>query len=209
MSSSEYSEEEELEKLRKKEFEKRRVALRHALRACGVDARILEWDPLSPEPFRYKNDEDPIVWIEIADGPVRWVDPFPSSEHRHWHFYVPDSRLGSYPELGYAEVYSEFRRRFPVFGRVESVRWLVGGPCELKPRDEHFYEHVVDILNQDTAVTEALMTASTDFLEVYVDHECRVICDKFEGTFTFNRTRWDCYQAIAKDLLAMPMPTDQ
>ena len=191
-----------------KDLEKRRAALCAALRDLGVDARILERDPLSPEPFRDKNDEDPIVWIEIADGPIRWVDPF--SAHRYWYWYVPDSRLEPYLELDYAEVYAE--HKIPWFRGVERVEWHVGGPYKIEPRDYVLYELVAEILAQDTAVSEAIMTAHSKVeVLVYAEARCWLICDEYSRSVTRTVTLpiWDCYQAIANALLAMPMPPDE
>ncbi len=121
------------------------------------------------------------------EGPI----PFPRQEsgHRHWH--IPDSRLLGF-EIDYMEVLS-------------GVQWSVVGPHKVGTRDEGFYESVADFLNQDTAVTEAMMTFDAT-IEVVIDSDsgCWIICD-----YPMRNVTRDCIQAISEALLAMPMPTEE
>ena len=124
-------------------------------------------------------------------------------ESGHLHWYLSDPRLSDF-EIGYREVYSVRRKQFPLFGRVESVRWLVGGPYMLEPREGYFYECVADCLNQDILVTEAIMMADADVeITVYPDGYW-VICNLGLTTIT-----QDCLQAIAEALLGLPIPTNE
>ena len=173
-----------------------------ALQKLGIDARVLDRDPLTPRATEIEDGTKPDGWIEIAGGPIRWVEPGRGLCH------VPDSRIGPDFEFPYTEVYSERRKRFPVFGRVESVRWYDGSGGAAGPKDAYFSGLVAGFLSQNTAATEALMMAGIDlcvFLEPYrgtwIVHET--------GWYRWTRSLWDCCQAISDALLAMPIPTDE
>ena len=62
----------------------------------GVDARVLEQDP-----FRLDKSG---TWIEIAEGPIRWIELVPDPRLEGFSGYnclVPDSRIGSdFPHAG-------------------------------------------------------------------------------------------------------------
>lgn len=183
-----------------------RDSMSEIFRRVDADVRLLDGDPLAREFPEDDEDENGTDWMEIDDGPIKWFN----LSSRHWHFYVPDTGLSSYPELGYREVYSVLRRRFPAFGRVEDVQWFIGGPYELEPEDERFYEEVHSVLQKHKPISEAIMTAELDEVEVYIDRGCWVICDKYSGYLNvITQPLWDCYQAVANALLSMPLPTEE
>lgn len=173
-----------------------------ALRKLGIDARVLELDPLTPQPTGIEDGLKADGWIEIAEGPIRWVEPGLG------HCHVPDSRLGPDFEFPYTEVYSERQKRFPVFGRVESVQWYDGSGGAAGPRDADFSELVAGFLSQNTTATGALMLAGVD-LSVFLDPDRGTWIVHQTGWYRWTRPLWDCCQAIAKALLAMPIPTEE
>ena len=171
-------------------------------RSLGIDARILERNPLTSQPTEIEEGLKEDGWIEIADGPIRWVEPGRGLCH------VPDSRIGPDFKCPYSEVYSERLKQFPVFGRVKSVQWRNGSGGAAGPRDADFSELVAGYLSKSTAATEPLMIAGVDlcvFLEPYrgtwIVHET--------GWYRWTRPLWDCCQAVAETLLAMPMPSEE
>ena len=95
------------------------------------------------------------------------------------------------------------------------MRWSYGGPNELEPRDENFHGHVADFLNRDTAVWQAIIAWEAEIMielsEVQVfplpERACWVICNPSGRNLPL--PDWNCYQAIAKALLAMPMLADE
>ena len=90
------------------------------LQAFGIDARALEGDPPSPESPHIQEGEWVIVWIEIAEGPIRWI----ISSSLRTVCFVPDSRIrADFPEVGCGNSWMIFRRlSFPVSSNEGSSR---------------------------------------------------------------------------------------
>jgi hypothetical protein len=80
------------------------------------------------------------------------------------------------------------------------------GPDDI-PLDKKASLHTVDRLSENTAVAEGIMLSGIDLLVVNIPgHGCWVITPYYVG---LTRPVWDCCQAIAEALLAMPMPKSE
>lgn len=66
---------------------------------CGParDARMIDRDPLPPAAILSKESRRNLDWvelfIEIAEGPIRWVNLGSEIGYRFGSLYVPDSRI--------------------------------------------------------------------------------------------------------------------
>ena len=100
-----------------------------------------------------------------------------------------------------------------MFGRVKGFRWGVKSDIGHPNPPKGFSRRVADSLNRDTEIMRRIL--SCDLIdEVYVSAEPGYgnweIGDNLDTEETeWTRPLWDCYQAIAQSLLAMPMPTDE
>ena len=124
----------------------------------GVDARVMEQGPFTEEPgVRWVRwgvmgapltEEPPVRWVQIADGPIRWVESglgtlkakaelttFLSATREGMGFgalcYVPDARIA--PDSPRVRMVSDRVKSFPLFGRVKRVRWEDAGLATLGP----------------------------------------------------------------------------
>ena len=105
-----------------------------------------------------------------------------------------------------------FVKLIQVFGRAGRLRWE--SHCvesQMKQRDKDFSSIVADHLNQDKAVKVGLSSSSLYeyfFVEAALDLGCWVLFIEDDWLLLY-KERWECYQAIAQCLLAMPMPTEE
>jgi len=95
------------------------------LKSLGIDARVLDRGPFTSVPteiFDYRTwdwSQRGESWIEIADGPIRWV----VVSDMGGAYYVPDPRIGpKFPVLHF--LVGQVRVKWvPMFGPVKTVRW--------------------------------------------------------------------------------------
>ena len=172
------------------------------LRDLGIDARMLERAPI------LEKDDDyhmPRGWIEIDGGPIRWVALGDDPQDPETPWFVPDPRIGpEFPMLAMRAAIQTVRS-FPLFGRVIDtvVRW---GWCELHHGiNKGLSSHVADGLTQETDLSEIIITGGYEYFLVASDpgRGCWTI---LEDEMQWTRPLWDCHQAIAKALLAIPLP---
>ena len=180
-----------------------------ALRDIGVAASVSASD-------MYGGGEIKIAVGPIREVNVRAVDPWDNLHQIEC--VVPDSRIGRDVPLIHA--HSVRARSF--FGKVVGVRW--DAPLnEVSNRRGGFAQSVADRLNSDQAVTKSIEQAGFDvvvetdpaayrggwLLQRAAGHG-NVDDEMSESKATrWTRAGWDCYEAIAEVLLAMPMPAEE
>lgn len=182
----------------------------------------------------YPFTEEPVSWAQIADGPTRWVDlglgtlkakddsrltSFLSATWEGPGFetlcYVPDARLG--PDSPRVRMVSDRVKSFPLFGRVKRVRWqslsllrpdlAVPGHTQ---KDKDFGIRVSESLGQDPGATEAIKASGAEICVVTdPDCGCWVLAADDRPITKWTRPLWDCCQAVAERLLAMPIPSGE
>ena len=142
-------------------------------------------------------------WIEVADGPIRWVGVpgFGTA-----HCYVPEPRMRSEFDFGYTKVYSVRVKRWPVFGPVVGTKWEDGSGGAAGPRDYEISEAVADWLNLDVKVSRAIVAANIDVTAWAGDGDCWILDTK--SVMLWTAADLACYVAIAQSLLSMPIPED-
>ena len=190
-----------------------------ALRNLGVDAQTAARGRVEEKIYF-----DP-GWsygvIDIAEGPIRWVNV--TEETLVWGpgdfvdfmvYGVPDPRVGpGFPEVRVKAVWAKTSR-----GPITGVRW----------EGEDFGLGIVDRLSQDVlvaSVTDAKFgknvfpeRSSTEGISWWVrrvfrveiraspDHSCWMLQTP---TLAPTQQEWDWYQAIVRHLLATPIPTGE
>lgn len=169
-----------------------------ALRNLGIDASELERDP-TPEQEEEINGLS--GWIEIAEGPIRWVRVAPNGYTTCW---IPDSRIRSgNPRVS---VGSGGVKSFPPSG---TVPWYVSEwtyPATGWGFNPEPSLRTADRLSQNTAITEGMILSGVGFnIETDLVRGCWTL-SVFPRINEFTRPIWDCCQAITEALLAMPMP---
>ena len=129
-----------------------------ALRELGIAARPLERDPLS-ESAEIDESGEPIGWIEIAEGPIRWI---------HCSSYetvccVPDPRFRADVPKVALQAEPKTVRSFPLFGRrtVTGVHWKWR---DLQRGDNKKLSlSVAKRFTQDTDIEETIMSGDYYF----------------------------------------------
>lgn len=174
------------------------------LRILGIDARVLEGVPVPEE-----GDEERIGWIEVAEGPIRWVQVRPGQLCSFW---IPDSRIG----LGYPHVSVS---GFPVtpavpFRRPKSVRWETDDLFYFQgefqdalgiPINMMFSSYIADRLRDNADVTGGILSSRIRYdVETHLTQACWVITHYRK----LNSHIWDCCQAVAKALLDVDTPKE-
>ena len=162
------------------------------LQALGIDAQIAE---------RGRAEEEIVGkvshgLINIPKGPIRWVNlckeirvAGESSATVHFTEYgVPDSRLGQgFPSI---LIESVCKKTFPLVGDVVDLHW--------KGNDSGL--GIIERLKNDTVIKRPIMESRDVAIHAYGDHGCWTIETQTENPPWGEM--WNCYQAIAKHLLA-------
>ena len=140
--------------------------------------------------------------IDIAEGPIRWVNVLPSvrksplSPTEYYTDYgVPDPRLG--PRVGRnipsLKIKSVCKTSGPVFGQVIDLQW--------EGRD--FGLGIVGRLNSDISIKRPIMKSGDVTIRAY--STCWImtmVCTQPLPEEPLSKELWNCYQAIAWHLLA-------
>ena len=108
------------------------------------------------------------------------------------HFYhtgygVPDPKVA--PKFPKVKIKSIKVKDFPLIGDVVDIRW----------KGEDFGLRLIESLNGVSSLLKPMMKSGDLEIRVYPKHECWVLTTRNEGPTT---QLWDCYQAIARQLLA-------
>ena len=177
----------------------------------GIDALVLQQIPVPPEatPSQYLRRNPPgwvEVWLEIAEGPIRWVNLGSEFGCMFASLYIPDSRLqADIPEI-FIRLFPA--KSIPLFGRVRRTKWMPSGGYLSRARG--FSQRVADTLNGDKAAIREVESSGLVNSYFYVstgpNYGCWQIAEHKEDT-EWSKPLWNYYQAIAKNLLAMPLPT--
>ena len=169
------------------------------LTSLGMDSQVLERGP-APE------DEEALLgWVEISQGPIRWVVVSDDELDFHTCWLAPDPRIGV--DTPFIRIHPTPIKSRPFFGREIGVRWIQYN-AEYQPIG--WTQHVADILNHDATVTQRMVVSEPYSLHVQTDpgRGCWAILSDNEDT-KWTRTLLEYYQAIAEALLAMPLPTEE
>ena len=182
------------------------------LRGLGIDARVSEWNPSAEgQEGRTEEDEDTSLStrdaIEIAGGPIQQIDySFLGEGAVLRSVEVPDARIGSeFPDISLESVRV---KSFPLFGSVKEVRWKESSLSYGDEDESLFNLPVAEALSQDMDVRSAMMMAGID-LSFFADSDTGSWTLYPHPVKQWTRPTWDCCQAIAQSLLAMPMPTGE
>ena len=175
--------------------------------SLGIDARILRQDPLRSEATltedqRYDEDlAEAETWFEIAEGPIRWMhcsDDFSGIFGSFASLFVPDSRI-----------HADFPRISIRLVTEKGIRW--GSTEGYFNKVRGFSRRVADTLNGNPYVMRSVL--SSDLYGFYVSAEpswgCWRMGDTDLSETTLSKPRWECFQSIARCLLAMPVPTKE
>lgn len=182
-----------------------------SLRRLGVDAK----KALPGRPEQLISDTPP-SWIlpgsstslgviDISEGPIRWIHliqqeiaaPYASTSVRYVHYGVPTPKMtAAFPKV---KIRTVRKKSFLFVGRVKHIQW--------RGRDSRL--GIVDHLNGDILLRNTLAQRGNDVrIRAYPDHGCWTITEKsgegFRGWGPWLPTKelWDCYQAMARHLLA-------
>lgn len=204
------------------------VEVCRAILGIGVDARVSKEDPAAVEiaegPIRritaYSMD------YHSEHNSYEGGVSHQSSHYEFLTFEVLDPRISTKsPNIG---VRSIRKKALPLFGPVIGVKWrgafgeldeFYADIREVSSWDREVTSRIALYLSQDTAVREAIISAGEDvivrtepedaawFLSSFGDPE--ISPPTWFRKASNRRLIWDCYQAIAQCLLAMPIPTDK
>jgi len=175
-----------------------------------IEARVSKQNPLRPRKTLTEGQMTAFdwieTWIEIAEGPIRWARLV--SDIDQWaHFYLPDSRI-KVDDPG-IRIRLVPVKSFPLFGRIKGVRW---GPSYVDSA-KGFSQRVADSLNRDPNVMQRML--SSGLVNYCVSTEpgngwwkMGEHGDHWAGR-EWSKPLWDCYEVIARHLLAMPIPTEE
>ena len=141
--------------------------------------------------------------IDIPEGPIRWVnirsEPSESGIIYYTNYGVPNPRLGpASPEM---HIYSVRKKNFPLVGKVVDLHWKGRGwyytPAPVKNQGLR----IIDRLKSDILIKHPLIKESYDVkIHASRDHGCWIISTETRGPVS--EDLWNCYQAIARHLLA-------
>jgi hypothetical protein len=135
--------------------------------------------------------------IDIPAGPIRWVNvckvTYTSGQGRGKTYYfteygVPDPRLE--PKLAWLEVRSVRMKNFPLVGRVVDLRW--------EGKDSGL--GIIKRLNSDISIKAPIMRSRDVKIRIHRYLRCWIMSTKTREVPSAEL--WDCYQAIARHLLA-------
>jgi hypothetical protein len=138
--------------------------------------------------------------IDIRKGPIRWVNvrrvhtgggPGGGSTTDYFVDYgVPDPRLGG--DCPRAFIKSVRVRTLPLFGRVIDVCWE-GQDCGLG---------IINHLSSDGSLKDPIVRSHDVDISANGEHTCWIIRTKPSARLGPSRELWDCYESIARHLLA-------
>ena len=196
------------EKLR--EDQQYREQQRVLFKDIGVTTYVLERHPFGSE-FDGGEDEEYEwdVWLEVNQSPILWIRV--PEYNQPYNFYVTDARISvDFPRV---TIWLEnfVTKSFPFFGKVinSGIRWAVRST--FRGVNEEFSSIVAEYLNNDKDIMGQIVSCDECF-HILSDpnHGCWIIS---KGTYyhseyddrTISRKEWDCYQAVAKSLLEIPI----
>lgn len=190
-------------------FDKVREALRDetrdyvcaSLKSMGINAKMAERGRFEEEIC----DKGSLGIIHIPEGAIRWVNirkqRLPNLDgHQVTYYYteygVPDARLR---EVNPIHIRSIRKKTFPLFGKVVDALW----------EGEDYGTGVVSRLNSDYQLKEPVMKSQDVTIQGIHKYGCWIISTCQYANLVKRTTLsaesaelWNCYQVIAKHLLA-------
>jgi len=164
------------------------------LRSLGVDAQVDMSGRAAEQNLGAGLQTKPDRVIDIAKGPIRWVNIRKQEARETASSYfidygVPDPRLR--PDLpNLPKIKSVHKTSYPIVGTVVDLYW--------KGKDSGL--GIIDRLNRDILVRQQIMRTQGMKIRAYGDFRCWTISTWEEDPPSGEL--WNCYQAIAKHLLA-------
>jgi len=148
----------------------------------------------------FDESSESIGVIDILDAPVRWLhvqkttargEPGTESTTYYIDYVIPDPTLT--PDFPKVKVKAVRKKSFP----------LVGGAVDVEWRGKDFGLGIVGRLDGDSSLRNTITQRNNDVeIRAYPDHECWLITESFSFQSPPTRELWDCYQTIARHLLA-------
>jgi len=171
------------------------------LQTLGIDAQLAE---------RGRDEEgidcdafNSVGVIDIREGPIRWVNvvrrfsgapTFPTYQIKYG---VPDPRLG--PDSPEPQIKSVRKKDTPLVGNVVDLHW----------KGNDFGLGIISRLNNDVSLKHPIMESHDVTISTYVRHgifreypEASTWIITTELSEIPSEELWNCYQTIAKHLLA-------
>lgn len=182
--------------------DKTRDNLRAGLQRLGIDARMIARGRVEEEIWSGFSDgltkmPKSLGIIHIPEGPIRWVNIlketyYIGSQTSHTDYYteygVPNPRLR--PDSPNARIKTIRVKSVPVFGKVVDLHWEGG----------ESYPKVVSRLNSDDKLRQPIMKSRDVTITAIGDCGCWIMSTQTRDVPSGEL--WNCYQAIAKHLLA-------
>jgi len=135
--------------------------------------------------------------IDILEGPILWVnvrEKTSSSGHGdvNYSYYteygVRDYRLG--PELTRLRIHSVRIKTFPLIGKVIDLQW----------KGKDYGLGIIGHLSSDNSIKPLIMSSRDVKIYANSDYRCWILSTK--TWHAPSEEIWNCYQAIARHLLA-------
>ena len=176
-----------------------------ALQAIGVQAQMLERG--RPEEKITRGRRKSLGIIDIQDELIRWVDvkkgfthDYEDGRDTYWdiEYGVPDSRLIACCHK--VKIKTVRLKTIPVFGKVVDLKW----------EGEDLGLGLSERLNFDVLLNKLLMDTHDMEIGSYPEDSCWILTaspsTEKQPTPAPSVYLWECYQAIARHLLATPIP---
>ena len=139
--------------------------------------------------------------VDIPEGPIRWINLRRVTSHSgsglvtgyFIDYGVPDLRLG--PNSPKLIIKSVRIKNIPLLGEIVDLRW--------KGKDEGL--GIIGRLNSDTSLKRPIMISHDVYIQGYGTHRCWIISMPSDWSTRWDvpsRDLWNCYQGIARHLLA-------
>ncbi len=172
--------------------DKARDKICNSLQVLGIDAQMAE----RGRPEEKIGGKDSLGLIDIPEGPISWVNvrkEYSGGESGSTDYYtdygVPDPRLGT--NFKGAVIFTHRKKKFPLFGKVVDLYWEGNDFSDLG---------IIDRMNSDISIKHPIMETRDVEIWPHDDHGCWII--SVESKEPPSEELWNCYQTIAKHLLA-------
>ena len=141
---------------------------------------------------------DALGVIDIPEGPIRWVtlkcDESEYSTTCYSEYGIPDPQV--VPGVPKVWLMTVHLKSFPLLGKVVDLQW----------RGQDSQSGLIDRLMSDFSTRQAIMNIHALEIETYPSHGSWILT---AWVWAAPSTElWDCYQAIARQLLATTIPTN-
>ena len=174
----------------RREQQDERTSFYTGLQSLGISAQILPRG--RPEESIRQGSKG---LVDIPEGPIRWIN-LRRITHPTDYFIdygVPDLRLG--PNSPKLLIKSVRIKNFPLLGEIVDLRW--------KGKDAGL--GIIGLLNSDTSLKRPIMVSRDVYIQGYGKHRCWIISMPSDWSTRWDvpsRDLWNCYQGIARHLLA-------